>query len=68
VNLRDLHRVVQDLRAVGVHPLTEVMVVDPSTRSRTDVAGAFYDNGFVSIVLELPHAQVAASEAMEERE
>lgn len=68
MNFRDLQRVVQDLRAVGLHPLTEVRVTDPSTHTKMDIAGAFYDNGHISIVLDLPHAPAHLGEAGEERE
>jgi hypothetical protein len=47
--------------------MTEVRVTDPTTNSKTDLAGCFYDNGHVSMVLDFPHAPVVA-ESMEERE
>lgn len=67
MTFRDLQNVVQDLRSLNVHPMTEVRVTDPTTHTKTDLAGCFYDNGHVSMVLDYPHAPVVA-EAMEERE
>ena len=67
MTFRDLQRVVQDLRSLNVHPMTEVRVTDPTTHSKFDLAGCFFDNGQVSMVLDYSHAPVTA-EAMEERE